>query len=77
MARAHRRYVTGQIWHLTHHCHEREFLLKFARDRLSWICWLFEAKMQYRFCVLDYMVSWNHIHLQIYGVISASKLVQT
>jgi hypothetical protein len=29
---------------LTHRCHQREFLLNFARDRQAWIGWLFEAK---------------------------------
>jgi hypothetical protein len=31
MARAHRHHLAGQIWHLTHRCHQRQFLLKFAR----------------------------------------------
>ena len=33
MARAKRHYIPGQIWHITHRCHKREFLLKFAKDR--------------------------------------------
>lgn len=32
MARAHRHYIPGQVWHLTHRCHKREFLLKFLKD---------------------------------------------
>jgi hypothetical protein len=44
MARAHRHYLPGQIWHLTHRCHERQFLPQFIRDRQSWIGWLFEAR---------------------------------
>jgi len=28
MARAKRHYIPGQIWHITHRCHKREFLLK-------------------------------------------------
>lgn len=35
MERAHRHFIPGQVWHLTHRCYKREFLLKFARDRAS------------------------------------------
>ena len=65
MPRAHRHYLAGQIWHLTHRCHERQFLLKFACDRQAWIGWLFEARQRFRLCVLDYMVTSNHIHLLV------------
>jgi len=27
MARAKRHHIPGQIWHITHRCHKREFLL--------------------------------------------------
>jgi putative transposase len=38
------RYVLpNHIWPLTHRCHQRAFLLKFARDRRRWRQWLFEA----------------------------------
>ena len=30
-----------------HHCHKREFLLKFGKDRLRWLQWLYEAKKRY------------------------------
>ena len=63
---SHRHYLAGQIWHLTHRCHERQFLLKFARDRQAWIGWLFEARKRFGLCVLDYMVTSNHIHLLVY-----------
>jgi len=66
MARAHRHYLPRQIWHLTHRCHQREFLLKFARDRQAWMGWRFEAKKRFGLCVLDYMVTSNHIHLLVY-----------
>jgi putative transposase len=29
------------------------------------ICWLFEAKKRFGLCVLDYMVTCNHIHLLV------------
>lgn len=66
MARAKRHYLPGYAWHITHRCHEREFLLKFRRDRRRWLQWLFEAKKRYGLCVLNYMVTCNHIHLLVF-----------
>jgi len=77
MARANRHYIPGYVWHITHRCHKKEFLLKFARDRRCWIDWLFEAKKRFNLTVLNYMVTSNHIHLMVYdnngpGVIAKS-----
>jgi len=44
VARANRHHILGQVWHITHRCHKREFLLKFSKDRRRWQQWLFEAK---------------------------------
>ena len=30
MSRAKRHYVPGHVWHITHRCHKRTFLLKFT-----------------------------------------------
>lgn len=65
MARAKRHYIPGQIWHLTHRCHKREFLLKLAKDRRKWLQWLFEAKRRYGLVILNYTVTSNHIHLLV------------
>ena len=65
MARAKRHYIPGQIWHLTHRCHKRDFLLKFARDRRRWLHWLYEARKRYDLTILNYMVTSNHIHLLV------------
>lgn len=65
MPRAKRNYAPGYVWHLTHRCHNREFLLKFERDRLRWRHWLFEARKRYALSVLDYIVTSNHIHLLV------------
>jgi putative transposase len=40
-------------------------LLKFAKDRLRWMQWLFEAKKRYGLTILDYMATSNHIHLLV------------
>jgi putative transposase len=63
--RANRYHIPGCIWHITHRCHKREFLLKFARDRRRWVRWLFEARKRYGLTVLNYMVTSNHIHLLV------------
>jgi putative transposase len=63
MARASRHFIPGYIWHLTHRCHKREFLLKFGRDRSRWMELLFEAKKRFRLSVLNFTVTSNHIHL--------------
>ena len=65
MARANRHHIPGQVWHITHRCHKREFLLKFAKDRRRWVQWLFEAKKRYRLDILNYVVTSNHIHLLV------------
>jgi putative transposase len=65
MPRANRYFLPGHIWHITHRCHQKQFLLKFARDRQRYLNWLFEAKKRYGLCVLDYMVTSNHVHLLV------------
>ena len=65
MPRAHRMYSRGLVWHITHRCHQKGFLLRFARDRRRWRNWLFEAKRRYGLCVLNYIVTSNHVHLMV------------
>ena len=76
MPRAHRHFIPGQLWHITHRCHEKAFLLKFARDRRRYLRWLFEARKRFGLCVLNYVVTSNHIHLLVKdtgeGVIASS-----
>jgi REP element-mobilizing transposase RayT len=55
------------VWHLTHRCHKREFLLKFGRDRSRWVSWLFEARKRYGLSILNYVVTSNHIHLLVFS----------
>lgn len=66
MPRANRCFLPGHVWHITHRCHQKEFLLKFARDRRRWLHWLFEAKNRFGLCVLNYIVTSNHIHLLVH-----------
>ncbi len=66
MARANRHHLPGYVWHITHRCHKREFLLKFDKDKKRWVDWLFEAKKRFGLSILDYAVTSNHIHLLVF-----------
>jgi REP element-mobilizing transposase RayT len=65
MARAKRHYIPGYIWHITHRCHKREFLLKFSKDRHRYLQWLYQARKRYGLAILNYMVTSNHVHLLV------------
>jgi REP element-mobilizing transposase RayT len=65
MARANRYYQPGLIWHITHRCHKREFLLKFIKDKQMWSRWVLASKRQFGLCILNYVITSNHIHLLI------------
>jgi len=65
MPRANRHYIAGCVWHITHRCHKKEFLLKFARDRRRYLQWLFEARKRYDLSILNYTVTCNHVHLLV------------
>ena len=65
MPRANRHYIPGCIWHITHRCHKKEFLLRFHVDRRCWLRWLFEAKKRFGLSILNYTVTSNHIHLLV------------
>jgi REP-associated tyrosine transposase len=65
LPRARRHYLPGYIWHITHRCHKKEFLLKFAKDRRRWMYWLFKAKKRFGLTILGYMITSNHIHLLV------------
>ena len=59
MPRANPHFLPGHVWHLTHRCHQKSFLLKFARDRRCYLSWVFEAKKRFGLSVLNYMVTSN------------------
>jgi len=50
MPRTNRHALPGLLWHITHRCHRRRFLLRFSRDRRCWQYWLresnFDAEMR-------------------------------
>jgi hypothetical protein len=57
--------VPGHVWHISHRYHQKEFLLKFRKDRRYWFHCLFEAKKLFGLCVLNDTVTSNHIHLWV------------
>jgi len=63
MPRANRHFIPEHVWHITHRCHQKIFLLKFSQDRARWEHWLYEARKRFGLSVLNYMVTSNHIHL--------------
>ena len=65
MARAKRHYLQGYVWHITHRCHKKDHLLKLVKDRQRWLYWLFQAKKRYGLCILNYIVTSNHIYLLV------------
>ncbi len=67
MTRAKNNLVSGMVWHLTHRCHDKKYLLKFARDKRRWMHWMFAAKKKYNPIILNYSVTSNHIHLLVYA----------
>jgi len=65
MSRGHRLPAEGGVFHLTHRCHNRSFLLKFARDRNAYRAKLRAHLEQHQLWLLDYCVTCNHVHLLV------------
>ena len=63
MARANRLPVPGGIFHVTHRCHNRQFLLKFSRGMDLYRKLLRARLAHYPVFLLDYCLTSNHVHL--------------
>ena len=61
MPRANRYYTEGRYFHLTHRCHNRSFLLKFARDRDLYRGMLRERARIHAVSLLGYSLTCNHL----------------
>ena len=67
MPRASRYLVEGYTYHLTHRCHDRRFLLKFARERDAYREWLRIGAQRYGVPVYGYCVTSNHVHVIVHA----------
>jgi putative transposase len=67
VSRGNRVLVQGGIYHITDRCHNREYLLKFAKDREAYLSKAREALKQFKVSVLDFCITCNHVHLVIFG----------
>jgi len=65
MPRGNRLVRDGGIFHLTHRCHNRSFLLKFARDRDAYRKKLRDRLQRFDVALLDYCLTSNHVHLLV------------
>lgn len=63
MPRSKRFFMPGYTWHITQRCHNKQFLLKFKRDKKRWLDLLHQAKKRFKLSILNYAVTSNHIHL--------------
>ena len=63
MPRAHRYVLPGQTYHVTHRCHNRSFLFRFARDRDAYQTMLRDRLNRHPLSLLGYCITSNHVHL--------------
>jgi len=67
MRRGRLQTAEGCCLHLTQRCHDRQYLLRFARDRRRYVARLREMSQRFAVEVLDYMVTSNHVHLLVWA----------
>ena len=63
MPRRKRCWIDDACYHITHRCHNGDFLFRFKKYRRFYLRHLFEMRKRYRIDVLDYIVTSNHVHL--------------
>ena len=65
MPRANRYFIPGKFYHLTHRCHDRQFLFKFAKDRDDYRKAVWESLRRFAVQVLSYCITSNHTHFLV------------
>lgn len=63
MPRGKRYILPGHVYHVTHRCHQRKFLLKFKQDRDVYRSMLRDRVARYRISLFNFAVTSNHVHL--------------
>ena len=67
MSRSVRNLLDQCSYHVTHRCHNRQFLFRFTNERDSYVKLLREMSRRFKVDVLDYMVTSNHVHLLLWA----------
>lgn len=65
MPRASRYLIEGYVYHLTHRCHDRRFLLKFKQERELYREWLRIGAQRYNVSIYAYCITCNHTHIVV------------
>lgn len=65
MPRANRYWVKAAAYHITHRCHNREFLLRFAKDRDAYREVLQNELRRCPVSLLQFTITCNHVHLLV------------
>lgn len=67
MPRATRYLQEGYTYHLTQRCHDQRFLLRFKRERDTYVKWLREGARRYEVPVYGYCITCNHVHVIVHA----------
>jgi putative transposase len=67
MPRANRYLIPGYACHVTHRCHNRSFLFRFARDREEYRRRLRQSLGPFGVELMAYCLTSNHTHLAVYA----------
>jgi putative transposase len=65
MPRANRYILPGHVYHLTHRCHNRKFLLRCRLDRNEYRSRLRLAARKHGITILGYCITCNHVHMLV------------
>ena len=63
--RANRYILPDHIYHVTHRCHDHQFLLRFARDRNEYRARFRQSSIAHDIAVLTYCITSNHMHMLV------------
>ncbi len=77
MPRASDYLLPGYTYHLTHRCHDRQFLLRFAKDRDTYREWLRVGVKRHSVPVYGFCITSSHVHIlaHVDSVESVSSLM--
>lgn len=66
MPRRKRNWLKGGCYHITHRCHDGNYYFKASYERDIYMNELRESKKRYKFDLLNYIITSNHVHLLVY-----------